>query len=506
MNNQQRFTEYFYNSITVAGIVLVAFVAIIETILFAVDIWIGIDSPYFGMLTFLILPPLFVLGAVLIPGGALIERRRRLQSPDVAVRKTFLIDFSNPTHRNTAVAFLIGGIVFLVLVAVGSYHTYHFTESVKFCGELCHKVMNPEFTAYQTSAHARVKCALCHIGPGAGWFAKSKISGAYQIYAVMADKYPKPIPTPIRNLRPAQETCEQCHWPQQFYSPKERTYPHFKSDEKNTPAPTRLMVNVGGGIVGKSQTGIHLHMNINHRIEYIPSDASRENIVMVRSTNRVTGEVKEYRVKDYPLADTEITPDRLRRMDCMDCHNRPAHKFPSPQSAVNDAMEAGSIDRNMPFIKREAVKALDQDYATIPEAMSGIASHLRTFYSNQYPDLIKTDMSQLTNVTLAVQDIYRKIRFPEMKASWKSYPDHIGHLNSPGCFRCHNSNLVSTSGETVSRNCHVCHSFLKLESHAGTKARTYVTSEEYDHPGDVGDMWKETPCHECHRGGAELYE
>ena len=503
-----KYSEYFYNPITMAGILIVFLVLLVEAVLWVTDHALKIDSPYFGMIMWMILPPVLVFGVILIPAGAWWTRRQILRNPDATVLKSLRIDFSNPVHRNTTMAFLAGIVIFLVLSSAGLYHTYHYTESVSFCGEVCHQVMKPEFTVYQTSAHARVKCASCHIGSGAGWFAKSKISGSYQVYAVLMGKYPRPIPTPIKNLRPAQETCEQCHWPQQFYSPKERTYPHFKSDEKNTPAPTRVIVNVGGGIVGKSQTGIHLHMNINHLIEYIPKDESREEIVWVRSTDRVTGEVKEFRSASAPPSDSALALARVRRMDCMDCHNRPAHKFASPQAAVNDALEAGALDRGLPYIKREAVKSLDREYAAAPQAMSGIAAHLRDFYAESYPDLARGDPKRVTAAILAVQELYKKSQFPEMRASWKSYPDHIGHLNSPGCFRCHNDDLVSTGnhGKKMTRDCNTCHSFLKLVGEGGVAvAQRYTSADEYDHPGDVGDMWKETNCHECHKGGAELY-
>lgn len=500
-----RYTQYFYNTITYVGLGLTLFTLVVEGVFLAIDYFMGFDSPYFGLIMYLILPPVLVVGVALILGGAWWTRRRLRKDPAAVVAKYWRIDFSNPAHRHTAVALLLGGTVFLVLSSVGMYQTYHYTESVSFCGEVCHKVMEPEHTVYQTSAHANVKCASCHIGAGAGYFAKSKLSGAYQIYAVLAEKYPKPIPTPVKNLRPAQETCEQCHWPQQFYSPKERTFSHFLSDEKNTPAPLRLMVNVGGGKVGKSQTGIHAHMNINHLIEYIPKDETREAIAWVRSTDRITGQVHEYRSKETPLPDTEIPLARIRRMDCIDCHNRPAHKFPSAQTAVNDALEAGTLDRTIPYIKREAVKALDKSYGTKAEAMNGIAAQLHDFYEENHAELVRGQEERITDAILAVQDIYRKSQFPDMRSSWKAYPDHIGHLNSPGCFRCHNNDLVNAKDKTITRDCKTCHTFLKPEGTNGWTTRSYVEMSEFVHPGDVGDMWKETACHECHKGGSELY-
>ena len=96
----------------------------------------------------------------------------------------------------------------VVISAVLSYRAYQFTDSVAFCGATCHTPMKPEYTAYQDSPHARVPCVGCHVGPGATWYVRSKLSGTYQVYAVFRDVYPRPITTPISDLRPVQQACE----------------------------------------------------------------------------------------------------------------------------------------------------------------------------------------------------------------------------------------------------------------------------------------------------------
>lgn len=507
MNNGRRFTDYFYNGLTLAGALLALVIFLIEAVFLGVDLIAGIDSAYFGVITYLVLPPLLIFGIALIFIGAVLARRRIRRDPNAQLLKSFRVDFSDPRHRNTAIALVGGGALFALLSAVGIYQTYHFTESVTFCGEVCHQVMKPEHTAYQSSPHSRVACASCHIGPGAGWFARSKLSGSYQIYAVLMNKYPRPIPTPIHNLRPAQETCEQCHWPQHFYSPKERTIAHFAGDEKNTPRPVRMMIHVGGGEIGKNREGIHWHMNINNVVEYLAADEAHEKILVARTTNRTTGEVREYRSASGEISDTVLRAGNLRKMDCIDCHNRPSHRYPSPQSGVDNAIALGDLEATLPYVKREAVKALDQVYATEDEAMTAIAGKLRDFYSAEYPDLSARDPDKISGTILAVQKIYRTSQFPEMRASWKSYPDHIGHLNSAGCFRCHNSEMsrvdASATGQSLARDCNTCHTFLN-PAHSAGGSRSYVSSE-FSHPGDIGDAWKETACHECHQGGAELY-
>ena len=90
-----------------------------------------------------------------------------------------------------------------MLSSLGSYRVFEETESPQFCGALCHTVMKPEYTAYKISPHSRVRCTECHIGPGASWFVRAKLSGLYQVYATVTDVYPRPIPVPVQNLRPA---------------------------------------------------------------------------------------------------------------------------------------------------------------------------------------------------------------------------------------------------------------------------------------------------------------
>ena len=159
---------------------------------------------------------------------------------------------------------------FLLISALGSYQTYEYTESVQFCGQACHTVMKPEMTAYLHGPHARVACAQCHIGPGATWYVRSKLSGTYQVYATLFNKYPRPIPTPVKNLRPAQETCNQCHWPKEFVGDLDRTYHYFLGDKTNTPYSVRLILKVGGGDPTHGPVGgIHWHMSIADKVEYI---------------------------------------------------------------------------------------------------------------------------------------------------------------------------------------------------------------------------------------------
>ena len=171
--------------------------------------------------------------------------------------------------------------MFIMLSAVGSYRAYEFTDSTTFCGQLCHTVMHPEDIAHDHSAHARVSCVECHVGSGASWYVKSKMSGLRQVVKTVLNTYPRPIETPVANLRPASQTCEQCHWPRRFWGAQLKVFNHFASDEANTPRQVRLLIKTGGGDPnsGQEAAGIHWHMNIANKIEY-RSDPKRQNIVL----------------------------------------------------------------------------------------------------------------------------------------------------------------------------------------------------------------------------------
>jgi len=324
-------------------------------------------------------------------------------------------------------------------------------ESTAFCGTACHSVMQPEFTAFQRSPHARVDCVDCHIGPGADWFVKSKISGAWQLVAVAFDLYPRPVPTPIHNLRPARETCEQCHWPEKFVGDKLRVSTHFEEDETNTETKTALLLKVGG-IQGRESRGIHWHVDPQNRIRYL-SDASRETIYDVE-LSLPDGSKRVYRKGDAP-------EDAVwRDMDCVDCHNRPTHIYRQPEDEVDLALDEGRIDRNLPFIKREALKELLIEYDSHEAARDGIANAIDAFYSTEYPEVHSGQAAAIEAASGQLGDIYTSNIFPTMNVYWDTYPDHIGHESSPGCFRCHDRRHRTEDRERISKDCETCHTVL----------------------------------------------
>lgn len=500
----KKLPSLFYNPVSMLGAVLALVSFCVILFLLLLDLFGDQASPYMGILAFIIMPAVLVLGLILIPAGMFWERKRRLRAKGRREPRSFYVDLGKPSHRRATMIFLVGTIIFLLATAVGSYRAYEFTESVTFCGEVCHEVMEPEFTAYQNSPHARVTCTECHVGEGADWYVRSKLSGAYQVYATLFDLYPRPIPTPIESLRPAQETCEQCHWPQKFHGSQERVFTHYMVDEENTRWDIRMLIKTGGGSeeAGIAE-GIHWHMNIANKVDYIATDEQRQEIAWVRLEDR-HGNVREYINQDNPIDPEEVEAYEMRRMDCIDCHNRPTHIFNSPSRAVNLALSSGKIDADLPSAKRIAVEALiAEEYPTTDSAVAAIAEYIKTAYSDEYPEVLASRQADVQQMIAATQAIYRKNFFPKMNVRWDVYPDNIGHFLSPGCYRCHNGRLVSEDGVAISSDCQSCHIILSQ----GTESDSlFIAPEglEFRHPVDIDEAWRELACSECHFGTSQL--
>lgn len=493
----KRFPDTFYNPISIVGSVisLVTFISFIFLVL--IGFFVPSVPVYFGIVTFLILPFLLILGLLSIFIGLIFERRRRLRGGEA--RHFISVDFQNSRHRRGFIVFFIILIVFILSSGFGSYQAFQYTESVVFCGKLCHEVMQPEYTAYQSSPHARVKCAECHIGEGAGWFVKSKLSGAYQVYAVLANVYPRPIPTPIKNLRPAQETCEHCHWPQYFFSEKKRQKTYFKKDEQNTPWTISLLMKIGGGSPDMGPTaGIHWHMNIMQDIIYIANDPMRQEIPWIRTIDR-KGNVTEYFSSDMPITKEEMDSSEKHKMDCIDCHNRPSHVYRAPTQALDQALALKQIDPTLPYIKSISVDVLSYKYSTKEKALDSIRTVIENYYGTNFKDIAKTKTEAIKTAVLEVQKTYSRNFFPEMNVSWKVYPENIGHMTNAGCFRCHDGKHVSPLGKVVSKDCNSCHTILYQGTELNPKTLV-TTGFEFKHPEDIGDEWKTTNCNECHTG------
>lgn len=490
------------NLLTIAGATIAIISLLIILLLFLIATFSGAKNSFLGIFIYMVLPALMVFGLILIPIG-MVRAKRHEKRKEAGAPVYPLLDFNKPSTRNASIIFLVGTICLVVLSSIGSFQAFHITESNEFCGKLCHSVMKPEYTAYQNSPHERVRCVECHVGSGAGWYVRSKVSGLYQVYAVLTNQIPRPIATPLENLRPAMETCEHCHWPQKFYDRKQRNIISYLADETTTAWNVHLQMktSASNSALGNAE-GIHWHINPDVKIEYIASVRSREKIPWVKYTNLKTGEVTIYEDGDEKLTAEQHQTLEKRQMDCIDCHNRPSHDYKAPQNFVDDLITGGKIPHELPDVKVVAMDVLNQDYSTTDSALMAIKSQVEDYYATMYPELLETSKQAIEKAIAGMQEGYSQNFFPEMKVKWTAYPNHVGHMETDGCFRCHNDRHQSENGKIISRDCNLCHHIVAQGPKDSMEISNSFNPLEFKHPVDIGDEWRTTLCSECH---AKLY-
>jgi nitrate/TMAO reductase-like tetraheme cytochrome c subunit len=450
------------NPISLTGAVLTTSTALTMIAFWFYDVFLpGPPHPYIGILIYLILPGIFLLGLFLIPIGVWL-RRRNLRGKGTLPGDYPAIDFKIPTVRNAFWLVTIATLVNIGIIGTASYRGVSYMDSTQFCGQTCHTVMEPEYIAYQNSPHSRVNCVECHIGPGAVGFVHAKLAGVRQVYAVTFHTYSTPIPSPVKNLRPARDTCENCHFPQRFTGDKVFVHTKYQEDEKNSPLTTILVLKVGG-ITGQGAVGIHgRHVDDGSHITYIATDPARQVIPVVYYTDPA-GKTIEFDSPESKPTKAQLAAGDHRQMDCIDCHNRPAHSFEMPESAVDKIMARGHIDAELPFIKKKAVEVLNVDYSGRPSAQQRIIATINDFYRTTYPQIFQSKRTAVQQSAEQVAAIYMRNIFPAMKVTWGVHPNNLGHNDSPGCFRCHDGNHTSADGQTISNDCSTCHTVVAMD-------------------------------------------
>ena len=450
------------NRLSLIGVVLTTSTAITLIGFWIYDFMLpGPPHPYVGILLFLLLPGIFLLGLLLIPVGILL-RRRKLRDAGELPHVYPEIDLKISMVQNS---FLFIGAATLLNVLIFSFASYKgasYMDTTTFCGQTCHTVMAPEFSAYENSPHSRVECVECHIGPGAGWFIRSKLSGLRQVLAVTFHTYSRPIPSPVKYLRPARDTCEHCHWPQRFSGDKLILKTNYKDDEKNSPMTTALAMKIGGR-ASSGSVGIHgRHLDDGSRIHYISTDERRQVIPVVYYTDS-KGKTVEYVSTDIKVSKQELEKGEQRTMDCIDCHNRPTHAFELAANAVDSRMSRGFISPELPYIHKKAVELLKADYPDRDSAQKQIVEGIENYYRTSYPDVYTSKRALIEQSAENVAKIYLRNIFPDMKMTWGVHPNNLGHNDFPGCFRCHDGSHTSADGQTISNDCSACHNLLAVQ-------------------------------------------
>nr|WP_243688996.1 NapC/NirT family cytochrome c [Geotalea toluenoxydans] len=302
-------SRYLYNTISLIGIILAAVATGLIIAFLAMEMITGVENPYLGLLVYFAFPGMLIFGLILVPIGAFRVRAQMRSGAPSEIPPFPRIDLNDTHKRRFFIFFVIATFIFVLIVSIASIKGFEFTESTTFCGELCHTVMTPEHTAWSNSPHAKVKCVECHVGPGAEWYVKAKISGLRQVYAVLSHSFPTPIETPIENLRPARDTCEHCHWPEKFYSGRQKVFYHYAPNEDNTPREINLLINIGGTPKTPHAKGIHWH--IGSEVTYIATDKKRLEIPYI-SVKEKDGKVTEYMSTEKPLTKEQIAKAKKR--------------------------------------------------------------------------------------------------------------------------------------------------------------------------------------------------
>ncbi|HKE24436.1 MAG TPA: NapC/NirT family cytochrome c [Bryobacteraceae bacterium] len=425
------------------------------------------DNPYVGIIVFFVLPLVFLLGLLLIPIGVYLSKREiRMGLAEAGFdRKTALRRLALFLGITTGVNLLIGTQL--------TYRAVAHMETPQFCGATCH-TMKPQFTAYQNSAHSRVECVECHVAPGAAGWVQSKMNGMRQLVETVMRTAPRPVPSAITSNRlvPARQTCENCHWPDKFSGTRLRILSKYAEDEANTRTQTVLLMMIGGA----GFSGIHgAHLGPGIRIRFGATDSSRQSISWVEYHNDTTGEVRRYAAADPPGDSPQVQPQF--EMQCVDCHNRPAHTFDLPERAMDKAMAAGQIPISLPFIKKKGVEVLRTEYATREEAATKIPAALTGFYQQNYPALFAQQPQTVSRAAAGVLAIYNRNVFPDLKVTWGTYPNNLGHTDFPGCFRCHDGAHTAQGGNAIAADCNACHEPLAMDEASPQILKTLGLSE-----------------------------
>jgi hypothetical protein len=488
------------NWLTIIGSIIAGINLAIIIVLFVISTIFDLDSTNLGLFIYVILPGFMILGLLVIPVGMIRERKRQSRMTDKSDARLPRIDLNDTRHRNAFLIFTISTIIILFLSTLGSFKAFHMTESVEFCGTLCHEVMEPEHTAYLKSPHANVSCVECHVGSGASWYVKSKISGLHQVIAVITNNFSRPVETPLHDLRPAMETCEKCHWPQKFYARSLWTNKYFLADSLNSEWDVTLQMKTGPEFSALGlKEGIHWHINPDVDIEYVSENDKRELITYVKYTDKSTGEVYTYLNENTPVTDSILTTSENRTMDCIDCHNRPSHNYNSPTVYFDKAMLTGAISKQIPFIKKVAMGILTEKFTDRDTALMKIEDGITNYYQSGYSDLYASNKALVDSSIHAIQKGFSQNTFPGMRVSYDMYPEHIGHLETEGCFRCHNDQFKTESGRVISKDCNLCHTIVGQGKPGSMKYSNISDSLQFEHPVDIGTAWQEANCSECHK-------
>lgn len=404
--------------------------------------YLGLDgfgllaSPYAGLFGFIVVPAFFVLGLLLVPIGMWRESRRRRAGHEAWQWPA--IDLGRSRTRGVVAAVAALTLVNIAIVAVASLGAVHYSESNAFCGQVCHVPMEPEYVTHQLSPHSKVRCVDCHVTPTASGFLAAKLNGTRQLYELATNSYSRPVPSPRDRMPVPAATCERCHAPMEPEREIKRAFREHKDNEQSSEITTTLMMYSGRN---------HWHARPDVVVEYVATDNTLATIPYVKVTEG--GRTTEYFAENVTAPPTG---QPVRRMDCLDCHNRPAHTMASsPAQVVDRALIRGEISKKVPFVRSQLVEALGEERPAGTDASQAIVDRLTKAFGTETPEA--------RQAVQVAQRLYRENVFPRMKITWGTYTNQLFHINDTGCFRCH-SDTHTVKGDPekkVRQDCELCH-------------------------------------------------
>jgi NapC/NirT cytochrome c family, N-terminal region len=424
----------------------------------------GVDNPYIGLLLFIAIPIVFFAGLILIPIGIALAKRKVVANLDE-------VEGRRSAWRRVGIFFAVMTVANVVIASQLSYRAVEQMDTVQFCGATCH-VMKPEFTAHASMPpHQAVACAECHIAPGATGWLKAKMNGTSQLVAVVLNNYPRPIESAMESnkLVSSAETCEQCHARDKAISPRLRVIPSYKDDETNTRTSTVLLMRIATIHAAHLGPGIH--------IRYAASDKKRQTIPWVEYTQN--GVARTYLATGTSAGSVQSLP--TFEMQCVDCHNRASHAFELPDRAVNQAMALGQIAPSLPFVKKESLDLLKASYPSGDEAAQKIPAALSTFYLQKYPDAAVKQGTAIHAAGQTLAAIYQRNVFSDLKVTWGTYPNNLGHTDDPGCFRCHDASHLTPDKMTIAQDCNACHQAVAMDEPSPDILKTLELTPTQNH-------------------------
>jgi hypothetical protein len=439
------------NWISQTGVFIVTGAAISWVVLLPVTLRRHAENPYVGILGFLILPAAFVAGLLLIPLGIVIYKARlRRRGPETGFAAV-AADGQGVRRLLKFVAATTA--VNIVIASYASYGAVQYMGDNSFCGLACHSVMAPQYAAFSQGAHSELDCIACHAGPGAEGFVRSKLTGIQQLVSLARGSYPRPIRMRGERKQAAREACTGCHSLAAQEADALRVFSKFSEDEANTSVKTVLVMRTGAA--HRAHVGVI-------RMAMDPKGETIQWAETVAAGTKIR----------YSLPETGASLP-ARDMDCLDCHNRPAHVFESPERALEASMLRGSIPRDLPFAMKQSAELLRQEYASREDADRRIRESFAAYYKNAHPQVWSQRSEQIERAAGEVAAIYSRNVFPHMNIRWGTYANHLGHTASPGCFRCHDGGHLNPQGGSISPDCNQCHTLLAIDDPAPAVLRDF---------------------------------